>query len=91
MAPTPTTAPEQAKVEPETVAVSDAPYGTLRIANKDLGPPQFLPKNMAVPQATYVSPVIFDALWRMSPERELQNDLLEDWSCPRTAPLGGSK
>ena len=80
VAPTPTTAPEQAKVEPETVAVTDAPYGTLRIANKDLGPPQFLPKNMAVPQATYVSPVIFDALWRMSPERELQNDLLEDWS-----------
>ncbi len=79
--PTPTTAPEQARTEPEVVAtVDDAPYGILRIANKDLGPPQFLPKNMAVPQATYVSPVIFDALWRMSPGRELQNDLLEDWS-----------
>lgn len=79
--PTPTTAPEQARAEPEVVAaVDDAPYGILRIANKDLGPPQFLPKNMAVPQATYVSPVIFDALWRMSPSRELQNDLLEDWS-----------
>ncbi len=79
--PTPTTAPEQARTEPEVVAtVDDAPYGILRIANKDLGPPQFLPKNMAVPQATYVSPVIFDALWRMSPSRELQNDLLEDWS-----------
>ena len=81
MAPTPTVAPEQAKAEPEVVAtVDDAPYGILRVANKDLGPPQFLPKNMAVPQATYVSPVIFDALWRMSPERVLQNDLLEDWS-----------
>ena len=81
MAPTPTVAPEQARVEPEAAAtVDDAPYGILRIANKDLGPPQFLPKNMAVPQATYVSPVIFDALWRMSPERVLQNDLLEDWS-----------
>lgn len=81
MAPTPTVAPEQARAEPEVVAaVDDAPYGILRVANKDLGPPQFLPKNMAVPQATYVSPVIFDALWRMSPERVLQNDLLEDWS-----------
>ena len=80
VSPTPTTAPEQAKVVAEVVVVDDAPYGILRIANKDLGPPQFLPKNMAVPQATYVSPVIFDALWRMSPERELQNDLLEDWS-----------
>ena len=81
MSPTPTTAPEQAAAAPvEVSTVSDAPYGTLRIANKDLGPPQFLPKNMAVPQATYVSPVIFDALWRMSPERVLQNDLLEDWS-----------
>ena len=81
MAPTPTVAPEQARAEPEVVAaVDDAPYGILRIANKDLGPPQFLPKNMAVPQATYVSPVTFDALWRMSPERVLQNDLLEDWS-----------
>ena len=80
VSPTPTTAPEQAKAAPEVVVVEDAPYGILRIANKDLGPPQFLPKNMAVPQATYVSPVIFDALWRISPERELQNDLLEDWS-----------
>ena len=80
LSPTPTVAPEQAKVAPEVAVVEDAPYGILRIANKDLGPPQFLPKNMAVPQATYVSPVIFDALWRMSPERELQNDLLEDWS-----------
>ena len=80
VSPTPTTAPEQAKVVAEVAVVDDAPYGILRIANKDLGPPQFLPKNMAVPQATYVSPVIFDALWRMSPERELQNDLLEDWS-----------
>ena len=81
MSPTPTTAPEQAAAAPvEVSTVSDAPYGTLRIANKDLGPPQFLPKNMAVPQATYVSPVIFDALWRMSPDRVLQNDLLEDWS-----------
>ncbi len=80
LSPTPTVAPEQAKVAPEAAVVEDAPYGILRIANKDLGPPQFLPKNMAVPQATYVSPVIFDALWRMSPERELQNDLLEDWS-----------
>ena len=80
LSPTPTVAPEQAKVLTEVSTVDDAPYGILRIANKDLGPPQFLPKNMAVPQATYVSPVIFDALWRMSPERELQNDLLEDWS-----------
>lgn len=80
VSPTPTTAPEQARVVPETAAVDDAPYGILRVANKDLGPPQFLPKNMAVPQATYVSPVIFDALWRVSPSRELQNDLLEDWS-----------
>ena len=80
LSPTPTVAPAQAKVAPEAAVVEDAPYGILRIANKDLGPPQFLPKNMAVPQATYVSPVIFDALWRMSPERELQNDLLEDWS-----------
>ena len=81
LVPTPTVAPQQARVEPEAVAtVDDAPYGILRIANKDLGPPQFLPKNMAVPQATYVSPVTFDALWRMSPERVLQNDLLEDWS-----------
>lgn len=81
LVPTPTVAPQQAKVEPEAVAaVDDAPYGILRVANKDLGPPQFLPKNMAVPQATYVSPVTFDALWRMSPERVLQNDLLEDWS-----------
>ena len=79
-APTPTALPEQAK-EAEAVAMVDAePYGTLRIANKDLGPPQFLPKNMAVPQATYVSPVIFDALWRVSPNRELKNDLLEEWS-----------
>ncbi len=80
VSPTPTTAPKQAKATPETAQVDDAPYGILRIANKDLGPPQFLPKNMAVPQATYVSPVIFDALWRISPGRELQNDLLEDWS-----------
>ena len=81
LVPTPTVAPQQARVEPEVAAaVDDAPYGILRVANKDLGPPQFLPKNMAVPQATYVSPVIFDALWRMSPERVLQNDLLEDWS-----------
>lgn len=78
--PTPTAAPEQARVAPAVAEVDDAPYGTLRIANKDLGPPQFLPKNMAVPQATYVSPVIFDALWKVSPSRELQNDLLEDWS-----------
>ena len=78
--PTPTALPEQAKVAPEAAAVDDAPYGTLRIANKDLGPPQFLPKNMAVPQATYVSPVIFDALWKVSPSKELQNDLLENWS-----------
>ena len=79
-APTPTALPAQAK-EAEVVAMVDAePYGTLRIANKDLGPPQFLPKNMAVPQATYVSPVIFDALWRVSPNRELKNDLLEEWS-----------
>lgn len=80
MSPTPTAAPAQAAVVPEAATVEDAPYGTLRIANKDLGPPQFLPKNMAVPQATYVSPVIFDALWKVSPSRELQNDLLEDWS-----------
>ncbi len=56
------------------------PAGILRIANKDLGPPQFLPKNMAVPQATYVSPVTFDALWKMSPDGELQNHLLAEWS-----------
>jgi peptide/nickel transport system substrate-binding protein len=80
LSPTPTTAPEAAAAVSEVSTVVDAPYGILRIANKDLGPPQFLPKNMAVPQATYVSPVIFDALWRMSPERVLQNDLLEDWS-----------
>ena len=81
LVPTPTVAPQQAGAAPEAVAtVDDAPYGILRIANKDLGPPQFLPKNMAVPQATYVSPVTFDGLWRMSPERVLQNDLLEDWS-----------
>ena len=79
-APTPTALPQQAKVITEVAVVDDAPYGTLRIANKDLGPPQFLPKNMAVPQATYVSPVIFDALWKVSPSKELQNDLLEDWS-----------
>jgi len=60
---------------------SDAkPAGILRIANKDLGPPQFMPKNMAVPQATYVTPVIFDTIWKMSPEGELENSLLEDWS-----------
>ena len=80
LSPTPTTAPAAAAAVSEVSTVVDAPYGILRIANKDLGPPQFLPKNMAVPQATYVSPVIFDALWRMSPERVLQNDLLEDWS-----------
>lgn len=56
------------------------PRGILRIANKDLGPPQFLPKNMAVPQATYVTPVIFDTLWKMTPDAEMQNHLLEDWS-----------
>ncbi len=80
LSPTPTAAPEQAKVLTEVSTVDDAPYGILRIANKDLGPPQFLPKNMAVPQATYVSPVTFDALWKISPNQELQNDLLEDWS-----------
>ena len=69
-APTPTALPQQAKVITEVAVVDDAPYGTLRIANKDLGPPQFLPKNMAVPQATYVSPVIFDALWKVSPSKE---------------------
>ena len=56
------------------------PVGILRIANKDLGPPQFLPKNMAVPQATYVSPVTFEPLWKMSPDGVLENYLLDDWS-----------
>ncbi len=79
-APTPTALPQQAKAVEEVATVTDAPYGILRVANKDLGPPQFHPKNMAVPQATYVSPVIFDALWRVSPSRELKNDLLEEWS-----------
>ena len=79
-APTPTALPQQAQTVAEVAAVEHEPYGTLRIANKDLGPPQFLPKNMAVPQATYVSPVVFDALWKVSPSRELQNDLLADWS-----------
>ncbi len=74
----PTSVPERVAV-PETGTTADA-TGILRIANKDLGPPQFLPKNMAVPQATYVSPVIFDALWDMNPNGELQNDLLEEWS-----------
>jgi peptide/nickel transport system substrate-binding protein len=79
-APTPTALPQQAKEVTEVAQIDAEPYGILRIANKDLGPPQFLPKNMAVPQATYVSPVIFDALWRVSPNRELKNDLLEEWS-----------
>lgn len=79
-APTPTALPQQARAVEEVAQIDAEPYGILRIANKDLGPPQFLPKNMAVPQATYVSPVIFDALWRVSPGRELKNDLLEDWS-----------
>ncbi|MFQ6026476.1 MAG: ABC transporter substrate-binding protein [Dehalococcoidia bacterium] len=77
--PTATPLPQKVADVPKA-AESVKAEGILRIANKDLGPAQFLPKNMAVPQATYVSAVVFNTLWKLSPDGELQNDLLESWS-----------
>ena len=71
--------PQEASNPPKVEEIVKA-VGVLRIANKDLGPAQFLPKNMAVPQATYVSAVLFNTLWKLGPDGELQNDLLESWS-----------
>ena len=65
VADTPTPTPEPAQ-PPASDIVAEA-RGVLRIGNKDLGPPQFLPKNMAVPQCTYITPVTFDALWSVTP------------------------
>ncbi|MFQ6028827.1 MAG: ABC transporter substrate-binding protein [Dehalococcoidia bacterium] len=87
--PAATTAPaaQGQSVAPTAVPAAAAPpqvaeesIGILRIANKDLGPPQFLPKNMAVPQSTYVTAVIFNTLWKLTPDAELEGDLLESWS-----------
>ena len=65
---------------PAVTVVDDKPFGVLRIGIKDLGPPQFHPKNVAVPQSNYVDATIFEAMWKRTPGWVLENHMLEDWS-----------
>ena len=72
---TPTATPE-----PTTAPAMVVPAGILRVGNKDLGPAQFVPQHMAVPQCQNSTSVLFEGLWHRDPDGSLQKRLLEDWS-----------
>ena len=58
---------------------SSKPTGILRIANKDLGPAQFIPQNMAVPQCYVSTAVLFESLWHRDPDGTLKKRLIDEW------------
>lgn len=84
----PTTAPvDTGAAQPTAVTEPTAgapakvvPTGVLRYAIKDLGPPQFVTQNMAVPQCNTTTSTVFESLWHVDPDGVLQKRLLEDWS-----------
>ena len=60
--------------------------GVLRIANKDLGPAQFVPQNMAVPQCYVSTSVLFESLWHRDSDGNLQKRLIDDWKVSSDGP-----